>query len=363
MKKTLFLAAIAALVLGSCTKEVIDSPAMLADETSAIGFGTFLDRAPQSGIKPLATVLNLDGLKDAGFYVLAYSTGADEWDAYVSGADAEPNLMDNQHVEWSTDKWAYTPVKFWPKLGDGSYGKVSFFGYAPNGTGITVAGTASGTPTIAFATQATAAAQVDLVADVVLDKTGPTTNLVKFDFDHILSRIGFTAKLAADYDPATVTVTSLKVYYKTSEVKNNGTYTFAETDNKAAGNWALDDASFFANAADQIFDGSTSPATLTTSAEGLSADDNYLMLIPQSYDEGDVYVELEYTVAYSDGTSIPNTIPNINLPTVTSGWESGKAYSYNFTLTLDPIVFDVDISVGEWGTPTDSNIDIPSSNP
>jgi hypothetical protein len=346
----------------ACTEDTSTGGFETRPSDNAIVFGTFLDKAPQasaaspSGITPLASVLTTDGLKasDAGFTVLAYSTGNTAWSDYYSTAPATPDFMDNQPVTWNTDRWVYTPIKYWPGAVDGTNpDKVSFFGLSTVG-GATATGVENGNPKIAYTVAATAAAQHDLVADAALDATG-ADGKVKFQFDHILSRIGFTAKLAADYTPATITVNSLKVYYAAGEVNNSGTYTFnTTTTNTDADNWELG-ATYFdeatTGAGDPVFSGA---AILTAAATNLSAPDNFLMHIPQAVEDGNVYVELDWSLKQSSpDLTIPYTT-TINLPTVT--WAPGKAYTYNFTLALNAVEFDTQIGVNPWG----DNKDIPA---
>ena len=357
MKKTLILAAIAALVFGSCASEEVIDPTVL--EGQAIDFGTFLDRAPQasqsgSGIKPLGAVLGLPELKNLpnGFTVLAYYTVLADWSAYTK--PATPNFMDDQAVTWnsSSNVWEYDPIKFWPRYGNNEWGKVSFFGYSTV-NGASADGKANSAPVIGFTTQTAAASQVDLVADADIDITRTTDDgKVNFEFDHILSRIGFSAKLADAYASATVTVTSLKVYYKTNQVVSTGTYTFSASNNKDAANWSLG-TTYFTQASsgsgDEVI---TSSTTLTVNKQALNATDKYLMLIPQSgIDAGDVYVELKYTVTTASPTLTVTNTATINLPAApesSSAWSPGKAYTYTFSLTLDPVVFDTDIDVNSW---------------
>jgi hypothetical protein len=355
MKKFYFLAAIAAVVLGSCTsEEVLNQPSGLEDEASAIGFSTFLDRAPQNGVRPLASVMDKTGLQKAGagFTVLAYSTGAESWTSYESSAPAEPNFMNNQTVEWDAGTWTYSPIKYWPKAGDG-WGQVTFFGFSTV-TGATAAGVIGGNPQISFETAASVTSQVDLVADMIEDKT-KDDGKVQFAFNHILSRIGFKAKLQAAYEAATVTVTSLKVYYKDDEVISSGTYTF-ET------GWAPGTDKFTAGNLEggPIFSGTSE--TLTTTAGTFT--DQYLMLIPQEIDEGDIYVELEYKVATGTGTngSVDNPSVTIklpatsDLPSAANEWEQGKAYTYTLSISLYAVEFDENISVNPWDDEPDIDV-------
>jgi hypothetical protein len=349
MKKVLILAAIAALVFGSCASEEVIDPVVM--EEQVINFGTFLDRAPQaahSGIKPLGAVLDLPGLKASGFTVLAYNTGGDAWNAYTR--PATPNFMDDQVVIWNATLWEYTPIKFWPKYGS-DWGKVSFFGYSTV-TGVSADGQAGGNPIIGFTAQPAAANQFDLTADADIDVTKETdAGKVNFAFDHILSRIGFSAKLADAYPSTTVTVTSLKVYYKNGEVKDAGTYTFNTTDNKTAANWSLGSTSF-AEATDGNGDEViTTDVELTTDKQDINAAGRYLMLIPQSgIAAGDVYVKLTYEIATasSPASTVTKEASLPAAPESGDAWLPGKAYTYNFIITLDAVDFDSDIDVGTW---------------
>ena len=355
MKKVLTLATIAALVFGSCTSEEVINPTV-APEEQAIGFGTFLDRAPQAAqsglsIKPLGAVLDLPGLKTSGFTALAYNTGGDDWSAYTQ--PATPNFMDDVPVTWNAGSsvWEYTPIKFWPTHGSGAWGKVSFFGYATV-TGASAAGQAGGNPIIGFTAQSAAAAQVDLVADADIDVTKETAaGKVNFAFNHILSRIGFSAKLAGAYPSATVTVTSLKVYYKNGEVVSKGTYTFSATDNKAAANWSLGSIYFTEVGSGSGDEVTTADVKLTTDKQNINAADRYLMLIPQSgIAAGDMYVELKYTVA-TDNAPLSTVTKTVDVPAAPGSgdaWLPGKAYTYNFTVTLDAVNFNSDIDVDTW---------------
>jgi hypothetical protein len=357
MKKNYFLAAIAALALASCaTSEPIDDSQSTSEEANAIGFGTFLDRAPQGAAEatPKAAVLDLNGLKanDVGFKVIAYHAGSTDWENF--GASTIPNFMNNVAVTWNNSSWTYSPTKYWPKLSESTWGKVSFFGYS-NVAGATGAGQTGDNPKITFDTQETASAQVDLVADAVIGATGGANNPVKFEFDHILSKIGFAAKLANQFPGATVTVTSLKVYYKDGKVKKNGIYTFHNTENKSIYNWE-DNWEFMANqtyfadsnstGGDALFSTTAQLNNETTPSAYDLTGSNYLMLIPQTLAAGDVFVKLVYTVATTDPNLTVTNTSLIPLPYIM--WLPGMAYTYTFSITLNPVVFDTDISVNGW---------------
>ena len=66
-----------------------------------------------------------------GFGVFAYYTNNNDYDQL-----AIPNFMWNQLVTYSTDHWAYSPIKYWPnEYGNNAISddndKVTFFAYAP----------------------------------------------------------------------------------------------------------------------------------------------------------------------------------------------------------------------------------------
>ena len=125
MKRFTIFAAIAALVLGACSKtETFTSQT----EADAVSFGAYSGR---NITKAGATDdMNLEALATHGFGVFATYSGTDAFSV------ANNNFMYNQKV-YSTDKgsnWIYQPVKYWPNPTNGQSAddqKVSFFAYAP----------------------------------------------------------------------------------------------------------------------------------------------------------------------------------------------------------------------------------------
>ncbi|MDR2449385.1 MAG: fimbrillin family protein [Prevotellaceae bacterium] len=358
MRKNLLFAAVAALVLGSCASEEIFDPAVLEEEANAIGFGSFLDRTPtasasRSGVKPQSLDLDYDALKTSdGLTVLAYYTGSTDWSAYKSGAPATPNFMNDQQVTWSSQasSWEYSPLKYWPKADD-QWGKLSFFATLYHQS-VVVDGVANGAPILGFTTPEANAQQIDLVADALYNITKETNSgKVKFTFDHILSKIGFSAKLAGTYAGATVAVKSLRVYYETDKIATSGTYTFSDGENNKTNSPWTKGATYFAkkdidnSQGDPVF---ASSATLTTTPSDLSLPSGYLMLIPQTPNASDMYVELNYDIT----TTLPDLTTShkarIELPAISGGWLPGKAYTYTFTLSLDPVVFDTETTISVW---------------
>jgi hypothetical protein len=358
MRKVYFLAAAVAATLSvaSCaTSEVIDSE-LTTDEATPIGFGTFLDRVSRgsAAASPKANVVGVPELKasGAGFKVFAYYTAGVDWETYKSGAPETANFMDNFNVAWNSTAWEYAPLRYWPRTSNDEWENLTFFAYSTP-TGTTAAGQQNNNPKIHFITEETASTQVDLVAAVATDVTKASGNgKVDFDFKHILSKIGFKTKFDGSYESATtVKIHSLRVYYKSGQVSKTADYTFPT--GSMTPTWvplsgsALDEKQIANSAGDQLFYSSAGEAldnTGTNSIDLCVSDNSYLMLIPQTPANGDVYVELQYQV--TTGTT-PQTITKLRVDLPTRTWEPGKAYTYNLLVSLTGVTFDT-IVVTPW---------------
>jgi hypothetical protein len=359
------------LLLTACSKDEVIAP--VADSGKAISFGTVL--APASR----GEVVNKAALQLAanGFTVVAYDQGNDDsWNTFkTSIATVSPsggNFMNNTKVTWDDsldpDAWTYTPVKFWPGLKThGGYGHVTFFAYGGKASGdLAISLTATDKyPKITHETPPAADQQVDLVADVLFDRYWGHAdgNPVKFQFEHILSKIGFKAKLDADYSTlygATVKVTNLKVKYGSAVVKE-ADYNF-NTDSDAPtgkGGWntTTGTTNFTGNEdSDNLVPTSGVTLNHSTSVE-LNETTKYLMLIPQSVAKGDLKVELEYEVTVN--SSAETYKETCDVPAI--AYAMGTAYTYTFNIELRTVEFDTEINVSNvWvdGSSAWNDIDI-----
>lgn len=123
MKKSILFAAVAALVLGACTKtETFTSQT----EADAVSFGAY---SPRTITKAGPTDdMNTAALQQHGFGVFATYSGTDDF------SGATDDFMYNQLVNHNGSEWTYSPVKYWPNPTNGQSAddqKVSFFAYAP----------------------------------------------------------------------------------------------------------------------------------------------------------------------------------------------------------------------------------------
>ncbi len=125
MKRFTLLAALAAIVLGACTKNEVSYDMTGAD---AVSFGAYTGR---SITKAGATIdMNLKNLATEGFGVFATYSGTDEFSV------AKDDFMYNQKVTSSDEgvNWTYSPIKYWPNPTNGQTAdaqRLSFFAYAP----------------------------------------------------------------------------------------------------------------------------------------------------------------------------------------------------------------------------------------
>jgi uncharacterized protein (TIGR02145 family) len=363
MVKKLVWAAIALpLVLLSCKGE--EDPIDKERVPVAIGFSASSVTPLQEN--PVSRVASLDlvGLKGTGFRVNAYSTGAEAWSTAKGGSGAS-ELMANQAVTWDGSAWMYTPVKYWPDLVDATnYGKASFFAwnnFGVNASTVVYGRDAAGTPTLTCTVPDTSGSQYDLVTDVVTDRTGGASgSSVDLAFSHILSRIGFTAKLDKPYPGKTANILSLIVRYADQAVESKGVYTFG-TGNHGLGAWSYPASDkTYMSGTEQVGSYVTLDNIGPLEAVRLNKDDKYLMLLPQTVIEGDVMADIIWTV---DDIMQSQTV---DLPA--QEWRPGYSYDYNLVISLsitepepEPSSYSVafeSVSVNTWNA---TNVSIPST--
>jgi len=212
MKKSVFFAAIAALVLAGCAKN--ETFVNVADK-DAVSFGAYTGRV-ETKAGPTDD-MNLDALKQHGFGVFAtYSGTKDFEDPTLAGATND--FMFNEWVKWDgTSAWTYSPIKYWPNPTNGQNAdaqKVSFFAYAPyanpatpapaNEIGITGFSIEGGHNMVLYSfSNDKNVPNVDLMwgykaKDTTTDPATytinnnltRTTDKVKFIFQHLLSKLG-----------------------------------------------------------------------------------------------------------------------------------------------------------------------------
>ena len=342
MYKKIFMsiAAVAALTLVSCSSDDLNSLSGTPSKNEAISFDSYLGRSAVSVNGSRGSELDMDALKkpEEGFGVFGNYSSTDG-EAYGF------NLFDNQKVTYSStnDKWEYTPVKYWSPQGH-----IDFLAYAPRVDGTTLNGSS-----IEFTVADNAAKQKDLLwanaTNQTMANNSGTDKKVKFKFAHALSRLGYTVKTSLTGTSTTITLKKITLAGSadgtTKAFYTNGTIDLSKT--SSTGLWKTSDTK-------QNFVWLSTDKTLDSDTKNYS-ETEYLFVIPQDFSKTEenadaLYVIVEYTINYGDGTTVTNTVSS----QLKQNFEQGKAYTFNLTLGLTPIEFDVttvegwtDINQGE----------------
>lgn len=203
MRTKHLLMAVTTLLVAGCSQNEITE--VRTGGNPAIGFDVYTGVATK-GMDVSTTTMQgaCDATHYGGFGIMGYYTGSKTWEQ--AKGTVTPSFMFNQMVTYKDGGWTYTPTKYWP---NNTTDKVSFFAYAPyessNETGnrvgiVTSKITDAGIPTIDFTLKE--ATKIDEMVDLVvaegLNKTASDAT-IQFNFRHTLSKIGFKAKLGADY--------------------------------------------------------------------------------------------------------------------------------------------------------------------
>ena len=394
MKKSLILAASAAIVLASCAKiESISSVNSGSDES--VNFGVYVPRVTKAGE---AGEMNQAKLESTGFGVMAYVQPGD----YAAGTKA--NFMYNQEVEHSSGSWAYTPIKYWPNQltddgttdGQGAWSqeaqKVSFFAYAPyvataGGTeGITDMSAKDyvGDPTITYTISQDLDKNVDLVWGVADNITWtnvaggtnavteglPYLNLqkpaigtkVSFKFYHALAQLNLTAQgsynivgvggTAKDGVKVTIEEVELKIDDMRDEAVLNLNNTVAKQPEwDFSGSTATDltltasGTKLHTNVKDLGEVAAASQPTGVTNAEvPVLAANKYYTLIPTDDTSVTVTVKITYYVTTDDNNLDDgfSRVKNVIKKDITfdHGFAAGKKYNIKMNLGLSEVVLE-----------------------
>ena len=373
MKKFKFLgmAAIAAMAVSCSSDDVVSA----VQDDNAIQFGTYVGKAAISR----GTVATIENVED-GFGVYAYYT---DTTAFASYTGTTPNFMNNEKV-YSEDggrTWKYDITKYWPNNNDEM---VSFFAYAP----YDAAYQTSANGKVTYQVPADVKEQIDLLwsrSNTTDLKKQAVDGVVTFNFAHALARVGVTVSCAIDAAnaPATGAIadgTTIKVNKIVFSSKNNVTtagpapeptegafYTEGVIDMNATSDVAYGNS---------IWSDETGAQTITLTADNFkgdltfdkvdnakdeNADDSYMMIIPQDFSTGGLYVWVDYTVTTTDakldgGKSV---IENKISQAVPVGFLQGKAYTLNLVLGMTSV--KVEAAIDPWELVDAAQVNVPAN--
>ena len=326
MKRSILLAAALAATLFSCKSNLADPSSPSLPE--AVTFGSYVPYTRTAAI----TNANIT---DFGVYACYNPSGG--WTA-----DLTPNFMFDQKVEGSAAAgFSYSPLKYWPR-NEGE--TISFFAYAPyksqeNGITESSSPSSAGSPLIRYTLPDSEAAQVDLLrAAPVLGRTS-FDGQVRFNFSHVLSRIGISVKTSASVisggSSLYLNSVDLEASFPSSGVLDLG-----------SGEWSLVNAGE-ARTYSRNLGVSESGLSVGTSDFPVLTGDNYIMCIPGGSIR--TYLTVTYTVVTPDaalaaGKSV--IVNTVELQTNVTA-QAGKTFTLVLNLSPEAVEFATP-EVSEW---------------
>ena len=334
----------------------------------------------------------------------------------LSSTQADNKETNASDVTTWTNGWYYSPLKYWPNdVND----KLTFFAYAPysdsnadvdspetyDNISFPVQTSMIGDPIISF----TVNDEVKNQTDFLISKTDnrnmvknatpgvSTTNEVNFQFVHALARIGFTVKAIVDdvdgtpnkaLDANTTIVVKKVVLAGEAGVLNAeptaGCFYTQGTVNLNQQNVNVVDGTtgryqnvnWTTTGSLQRFiltDGHFKDETGTNDTRGfilnnensegpndLNKAGSYIMVIPQDFTSGGLYVYVEYDVITTDPAVGNSTVTNhISTEVNNINFQSGKAYLLNLQLGMTSV--KVTTSVENWSTESGTSVDLPAN--
>ena len=387
-------------MMSSCSESAVSE----GSQNSKNGVYFAVTASKQTTTKAAAVDKDLVKTKNFGLFAYHGTDWATLLNSSGTGPTIVPNFMNNQVVTYSNDGgWGYTPLMYW--LDD----KISFFGYWPKEDGVTLASAAENEmPKVEFTQKMDAANMVDFITSYAVDKT-KDGGKVTLDFHHVLTRLNFMARADRDLrnSGTSIYITGLRVLGSTdnnaSKFFNKATFVLGDGGTDGDGHWLIGDAdapaptkqadkldvdAILAKTPDitsEVIDEETSAAYAAnavvvnedgsetelldkggvTYADQTSAQkQHYLFMIPPRGKYGikddDIKVELDYDVVIKNSSlgnkGVVYHRKNQRVSLKEGTLVQGKPYNVVFTVGLNPVEVDVDVT--DWDT--DEIVNAPS---
>ena len=356
-----FYVLVAQLVLSGCAGEAVEETS--SSSASEINFDAYVGRNASTR-SSITDIKFLQGsVWNAGFGVFARYVHTD--------GKTITSLMDTEHVTWRGDHWGYDHIRFWP-----SSGKVDFYAFAPYSPQVrmdklpdNLAYKADSNSPNTYIDFPSNMSPVDLVWANQPDQTAPKSpnSKVKFKFKHALVRLGFdiTANQVLEEKGAVITVDKVILY---GANETSGIFLMGGHLNLKTGKWVPYDNKgirwFYTWTKDGRVDGKdetleeqqkkgpiyklSAPQLDYNTPSIANEKDSYIFIIPQP--RPDYFnLKITYTVEqgkFKEDVTVYKDLLKV-LPKDPFG-VGGKAYTFHFKLSLDPVKFDVKTTVGNW---------------
>lgn len=350
-----FYVLVAQLVLSGCAGEAVEETS--SSSASEINFDAYVGRNASTR-SSITDIKFLQGsVWNAGFGVFARY--------------GNTHLMDTEHVTWRGDHWGYDHIRFWP-----SSGKVDFYAFAPYSPQVrmdklpdNLAYKADSNSPNTYIDFPSNMSPVDLVWANQPDQTAPKSpnSKVKFKFKHALVRLGFdiTANQELEEKGAVITVDKVILY---GANETSGIFLMGGHLNLKTGNWVPYDNNgirwFYTWTPTGKVDGKdetleeqqkkgpiyklSAPQLDYNTPSIANEKDSYIFIIPQPTPAN---FNLKITYKVRQGNFVEDVTVYKDLLKVLPKDPfvvGGKAYTFHFKLSLDPVKFDVTTTVGDW---------------
>lgn len=350
-----FYVLVAQLVLSGCAGEGVEETS--SSSSSEINFDAYVGRDASTR----SDVTDIDFLKSG------------EWNAGfgVFARYGNTHLMDTEHVTWRGDHWGYDHIRFWP-----SSGKVDFYAFAPYSPQVRMdklpdylAYKADSNSPDTYIDFPSNMSPVDLIWANQPDQTAPKSpnSKVKFKFKHALVRLGFdiTANQELEEKGAVITVDKVILY---GANETSGIFLMGGHLNLKTGDWIPYDNNgirwFYTWTPTGKVDGKdetleeqqkkgpiyklSAPQLDYNTPSIANEKDSYIFIIPQPM-PANFNLKITYKVRQGNFVEDVTVYKDLRkvLPEDPFG-VGGKAYTFHFKLSLDPVKFDVKTTVGDW---------------
>lgn len=356
-----FYVLVAQLVLSGCAGEAVEETS--SSSASEINFDAYVGRNASTR-SSITDIKFLQGsVWNAGFGVFARHKHTD--------GKTITSLMDTEHVTWRGDHWGYDHIRFWP-----SSGKVDFYAFAPYSPQVRMdklpdylAYKADSNSPDTYIDFPSNMSPVDLIWANQPDQTAPKSpnSKVKFKFKHALVRLGFdiTANQVLEEKGAVITVDKVILY---GANETSGIFLMGGHLNLKTGDWIPYDNNgirwFYTWTPTGKVDGKdetleeqqkkgpiyklSAPQLDYNTPSIANEKDSYIFIIPQD-PPANFNLKITYKVRqgnFVEDVTVYKDLLKV-LPKDPFG-VGGKAYVFHFKLSLDPVNFDVQATVGNW---------------
>jgi hypothetical protein len=357
-------AALTALLAGACSKAI--APDNEEDDgwtnvggdiegATPIRFSSSLSTPTTKSYDPLNSVYT-------SFRVFAFYQPAGTW-ADLNTKNWTPNFMYNQEVNWDTDHWTYSPLKYWPNNPENT---ITFWAYAPANASVTLyqartstaySNTSPGLPDVMFTVPATAdydflVSEFDMVKDHDQNPDYPTYFTqdlskpslgggVNFLFRHVLCKVNIKVAKNDPQDKYDINLNtlSLESILFTGVLNENGKW--------GAGSDTRNDF--------EVLKDSDADVVLSTSFVSLGSG----ILLPQRLTKTTTTPKLTVQYKYKSKSAGEYTTVNTEVPLgdILSSWDSSLEYTFNIKISPgNPILFTADVV--KWASDTNGYFNV-----